>query len=87
MGTDRRAGRIAWLAGRWVGEGLGGTAEYLYSPPAYFDGLTYRLDEDGGLEAYVISESDHGTERELAFRFRRAVDSGASTSPEEVLGN
>src|SRR5690606_30910946 len=25
---------VAWLEGRWVGEGLGGAAEETYSPPA-----------------------------------------------------
>jgi hypothetical protein len=127
---------LAWLAGRWVGAGLGGQAEYVYSPPAagtmmaafrhardgavgfyefivigefegrtalrlkhfhpdltgweaqddwvefpllqidagkaaYFDGLTYRLDDDGRLEAFVIARSGEGPERELAFHLRR----------------
>lgn len=137
---------LAWLAGRWVGTGIGGRAEYLYSPPAagtimgafkhvrddsvsfyeliaigefegrtalrlkhfhpdltgweaqdawiefplleidpgkaaYFDGLTYRVDEDGGLEAFVIARSGDDEERELAFRFRRAPP-GGGTNPE-----
>jgi hypothetical protein len=137
---------LAWLAGRWVGTGIGGRAEYLYSPPAagammgafkhvrdgavsfyeliaigefegrtalrlkhfhpdltgweaqddwvefplleidagkaaYFDGLTYRLDDDGGLDAYVIARSGAGPERELAFRFRRAGPEDSVVEP------
>lgn len=127
---------LSWLAGRWVGEGLGGTAEYVYAPPAagtmmgafrhardgeprfyefiiigefdgrtairfkhfhpdlvgweaqddwiefallavepgraaWFDGLTYRLNDDGRLEAFVIATRGDEVERELAFRFER----------------
>lgn len=128
---------LAWLTGRWVGEGLGGSAEYHFAPlsdgtiaatfkhardgavrfyeivviaefdghtavrikhfnpdltgweaadewiefrllalepgrAAYFDGLTYRLGDDGRLDAFVVARPrDGGAERELAFRFRR----------------
>lgn len=38
---------------------------------AYFDGLTYRLDDEGGLDAFVIARSRDGIERELAFHYDR----------------
>jgi hypothetical protein len=64
---------LGWLAGSWVEFAL------LAVEPgraAWFDGLTYRIDDQGGLEAYVISQHDDGTERELAFRFRPAPLAG-----------
>lgn len=126
---------LAWLVGHWVGEGLGGRAEYHFAPlsagtlagtfqharndqvrfyeivviaeqngrtavrikhfdpdlsgweaagewiefpllelvpgrAAYFDGLTYRLDDDGTLHAFVISGNEDPA-RELSFHFRR----------------
>lgn len=40
--------RVAWLAGRWVGDGLGGVSEETWSPPAGGAMMgTYRLLKDG----------------------------------------
>lgn len=126
-------GDITWLAGRWVGKGLGGSAEDIIAPPsdgqmmgmfrhskrdgslnfyefyvfaekdgtltqrlkhfspmlsgweekdefvefplvkiekraAYFDGLSYRLESDGGLTVGVRVSED----RVAVFRYRRA---------------
>ena len=127
---------IAWLAGRWVGEGLGGTSEEMWTAPmaghmlgtfrlmknealdfseffmmveendsivlklkhfgpdlngweakdkfvtfrlikiegqtAWFDGLTYALDDDGTLHAYVAIKQKDGPMREGEFRYTRA---------------
>lgn len=125
-----------FLSGAWVGEGLGGVAEYSISPvsagtislvfkhsldnapvfyefivigefdgrtalrlkhfnpdmsgweerdkwmefpllelvpdkAAYFDGLTYRIDDDGSLNAFVIARNRDGVEREFSFRFTK----------------
>jgi hypothetical protein len=38
---------------------------------AWFDGLTYRLNDDGTLSAFVIARTPDGVERELAFHFHR----------------
>ncbi len=47
--------KYAWLAGRWIGEGLGGTTETLWSPPAE-DGTmvgVFRLfNADGSIMVY-----------------------------------
>lgn len=127
---------IHWLAGRWVGEGLGGTCEEMWTEPmaghmlgtfrlmkeealdfseffmmteendslvlklkhfgpdlngweakdkfvtfrlikiegqaAWFDGLTYSLDDDGTLHAYVAIKQKDGQMREGEFRYKRA---------------
>lgn len=39
---------------------------------AYFDGLTWRLNDDGSLEGFVIARTGDGPERELGFRYRAA---------------
>lgn len=46
---------LAWLAGRWVGEGLGATVEEVWLPPAG-DAMTgvFRLVRDGKVEFYEI---------------------------------
>lgn len=128
---------LAWIAGDWVGGGLGGDAEFRMAEPsagtmagtfkhtrdgevvfyelivigefngrtavrlkhfhpdlsgweaqdawmefpllhiepgrtAYFDGLTWRLNDDGGLDAYVVTrDRSSGTEREFAFHYKR----------------
>lgn len=128
---------LAWIAGNWSGDGLGGAAEMAMSPPsggtmagafkhirdgevvfyelivigefdgrtavrlkhfhpdlsgwetqnawmefpllhvepgraAYFDGLTYRLNDEGGLDASVEARDRSGKmERELAFHYYR----------------
>lgn len=139
-GRTPRSGQVealAWLAGDWTGEGLGGTAEFMMAKPsagtmtgifkhardgavvfyefvvigefdgrtavrfkhfhpnltgweaadawlefpllevvpgraAYFDGLTWRLGDDGGLEGYVIARAGDGPEQELGFHYRAA---------------
>jgi hypothetical protein len=128
---------LEWLAGDWIGEGLGGAAEFMMAKPsagtmagifkhardggvtfyefivigefdgrtavrfkhfhpdlrgweaqdawmefpllevtpgraAYFDGLTWRLNDDGSLEGFVIARTGDGPERELGFRYRAA---------------
>lgn len=132
-----------FLSGNWVGEGLGGIAEYTVSPASagtvtavfkhsrdgapnfyefiivgefegrtalrlkhfnpdmggweerdqwmefpllelapgkasYFDGLSYRIEDDGSLSAFVIARNSEGVEREFAFRFTRRGDNGES---------
>lgn len=40
--------QVAWLAGHWIGEGLGGVSEEMWSPPAGGAMMgTYRLLKDG----------------------------------------
>lgn len=39
---------------------------------AYFGGLTYQLQDDGSLKAYVAMKKKDGTYREGAFHFRRS---------------
>ena len=137
--SQRAAAAIAdmnWLAGRWVGEGLGGTCEEMWTAPmaghmlgtfrlvkddqlnfseffmlsedagslvlrlkhfgadlhgweakdeyvtfrliriegktAWFDGLTYSLDENGVLHAYVAIRQKDGEVSEGVFRYTRA---------------
>ena len=41
--------QAAWLAGRWVGEGLGGTVEEMYSPPV-----------QGVIAGHFVSADDKG---------------------------
>ncbi len=52
---------VAWLAGRWIGEGLGGCAEESLSPPVAREmmGKFRQLNGDGSLkfyEFYTIAE-------------------------------
>lgn len=61
---------MAWLAGRWTGEGLGGWNEEIWSPPAHgvMMGM-YRMARDGKTVFYeflLIRE----TERGLAMRLK-----------------
>lgn len=54
---------IAWLAGRWVGEGLGGAAEDLIAPASggQMMGMFRHSKADGSInfyEFYVIAEND-----------------------------
>lgn len=56
-------GDIAWLAGRWVGEGLGGTAEDVIAPPSggQMMGMFRHSKADGAVnfyEFYVFAEQD-----------------------------
>lgn len=46
---------VAWLAGRWVGSGLGATAEEIWLPPAggAMPGV-FRLVRDGAVELYEL---------------------------------
>src|SRR5690606_36146300 len=47
--------RVAWLAGRWVGEGLGGVSEEIWSPPAGGAMMgSYRLLKDGAPVFYEM---------------------------------
>lgn len=47
--------QVAWLAGHWVGEGLGGVSEELWSPPAGGAMMgTYRLLKDGAPVFYEL---------------------------------
>lgn len=128
---------LAWLAGEWAGDGLGGTAEFIMARPsigtmagvfkhardgevvfyeiivigefegrtavrikhfnadmsgweaqdawmefpllevvpgraAYFDGLTWRMNSEGGLDAFVVArDRSGGPEREFEFQYRR----------------
>lgn len=54
---------LAWLEGRWIGEGLGGCAEESLSPPVAREmmGKFRQLNADGSLrfyEFYTIAERD-----------------------------
>jgi hypothetical protein len=56
--------QVAWLAGHWVGEGLGGASEELWSPPAGGAMMgTYRLLKDGAPVFYefLLLVEEHGT--------------------------
>jgi hypothetical protein len=56
--------QVAWLAGRWVGDGLGGVSEELWSPPAGGAMMgTYRLLKDGAPVFYefLLLVEENGT--------------------------
>jgi hypothetical protein len=56
--------QVAWLAGHWVGEGLGGVSEELWSPPAGGAMMgTYRLLKDGAPVFYefLLLAEENGT--------------------------
>lgn len=71
-GADRPAGRlgdVAWLAGRWVGPGLGGESEEVWLPPAgdRMAGV-FTLRRDGAVvfhELMVLLESEGSLELRL----------------------
>ncbi len=55
---------VAWLEGRWIGEGLGGCAEENMSPPVAGEmmGMFRQMNADGALrfyEFYTIAEHDN----------------------------
>lgn len=59
---------IAWLAGRWIGDGLGGKMEEVWSPPAGPQMVGhFRLEQDGVPAIYEIMLLD---EFEGALRMR-----------------
>jgi hypothetical protein len=132
--AEARIGDVAWLAGQWVGQAMGGTSEEIWTAPragammgmfrqvgekgvvfyeiltlaevdeslvlrikhfgpdlkgweekdevesfplvaidettAYFDGVTYRKEADGGLVVWVKAEEKGEKPKELEFRFR-----------------
>lgn len=56
--------QIAWLAGHWIGEGLGGFSEELWSPPAGGAMMgSYRLLKDGAPVFYefLLLVEENGT--------------------------
>jgi hypothetical protein len=54
-GHRASASDVAWLAGRWVGEGLGGQMEEVWSPPAGPQMVGhFRLEQDGVATLYEI---------------------------------
>lgn len=65
-----RIAAAAWLAGRWTGEGLGGVAEEMWSPPVAGAMVGhFQLVRDGALVFYEImqiAEADAG----LVFRVK-----------------
>jgi hypothetical protein len=60
---------LAWLAGRWTGEGFGGTIEETWNPPAAGAMIgTFRLVKDGKpvfYEFLTIAPSNRGLEMRL----------------------
>jgi hypothetical protein len=60
---------MAWLAGRWTGEGLGGWTEEIWSPPAAGTMMgTFRLvreDKIGFYEFLTLRETDRGLAMQL----------------------
>ena len=63
-------GDIAWLAGRWVGEGLGGSAEDVIAPPSGGQMMgMFRHSNAGGevnfYEFYVFAETENSLTQRL----------------------
>ena len=54
--------RLSWMAGSWVGEGLGGTVEEMWSPPSAGTMVgTFKLIQEGQpvfYEFFVITDED-----------------------------